>query len=199
MIEILVAFAIIGILSAVILVILSVSGKDRANQKSAYSSAKSAQARLLQCLNVDEGNISCGSGALYSYCRGQLGSNSSSVAAALICGIYSGGTFTAIPGAIWPALSGYGYKYGEAACSVKSRTAFNFAIYKTGANIGDNIFCCTQNGCSEIEIRGDYDMSSHVGTCYNTSDPLNKTLCECKKSAGLEGFVGPASLPFPCI
>lgn len=194
LIEILVAFAIIGILSAIILVILSVSGKDRANQKSAYSSARSAQARMLQCVNVDNGNAICPIvNVRPTWCRGVFGNSSAPTDTPspynYICGIPTGvvpNEVAVILPETWPNLTAYNYMYGQAACSSKSMGAFNFAIYKTGANTGDNIFCCTQNGCSEIEIRDTYNMSSYPSPCNTANTPLNKTLCQCKNSAGLK-------------
>lgn len=84
----------------------------------------------------------------------------------------------------WPDLEKNGYMYGGAACAVSRLGAFNYTIYKKDATTGDKAFCCTQNGCREIEIKdyGSFDVNCPAST------NLDKTACKCKELAGLKDY-----------
>ena len=161
LIEILITITIIGILAAVILAMIS-SSKDNAKKKSAYSEVRAVQAALLQCVINESRAV---------YCNGDVGVlNSSSecgygfgkskpIVGTSICGIV-GSSPDNRSNIAWPDISKYKYAYSGVAGSFVASGAFAVAIGKDADNDGKidvgeaKVFCCTQNGCSEITDGG---------------------------------------------
>lgn len=177
LIELLIVIAIIGILASVILVSLS-NSRDKAKQKSAYATLRSMQAALVDCIMQNK----------VLYCTGNednhLSSNDCGGGAWAIPrkGTSSCGNVDTNNGDLsydWPDVSMNEYRYSAFVGSQYINGRFAVSIYPDFDGDGvpgetETIFCCTQNGCREMNSARVAQNGGQVGS-------------ECRTEAGFVG------------